>query len=224
MSDEAAVEEKEAVKLEGKMAEFADWLEGISVLELSQLVKALEVRLGVTAAAPMAMAAAPAAGGGDAGGEEAAEHTAEVFEAPVEVEVVQSRQRKTLRARHLLLACGAIQSARMVLLNRSETGRSLPFIDHPPTLLPIFFPVKFGLRLPVQSFPIQLIGSLQGNTQRDMISFYYPAGMLWSDLLPDIPLPMNIARSVLAGMIGGMLVAQIWETSRLRAEMVLGDF
>ena len=75
MSDEAAVEEKEAVKLEGKMAEFADWLEGISVLELSQLVKALEVRLGVTAAAPMAMAAAPAAGGGDAGGGEAAEQT-----------------------------------------------------------------------------------------------------------------------------------------------------
>jgi hypothetical protein len=30
------------VKLEGKMAEFVDWIETISVLELSQLVKALE--------------------------------------------------------------------------------------------------------------------------------------------------------------------------------------
>ncbi|MBT3294174.1 MAG: 50S ribosomal protein L7/L12 [Verrucomicrobia bacterium] len=55
------------------MAEFIDWIEGISVLELSQLVKALEDRLGVSAAAPMAMAAAPAAGG-DAG-EEAEEQT-----------------------------------------------------------------------------------------------------------------------------------------------------
>ncbi len=53
----------EAVQLEGKMAEFVNWVEGISVLELSKLVKALEERLGVTAAAPVAVAAAPAAGG-----------------------------------------------------------------------------------------------------------------------------------------------------------------
>ncbi|MCC5849520.1 MAG: 50S ribosomal protein L7/L12 [Verrucomicrobia bacterium] len=48
------------------MAEFVDWIETISVLELSKLVKALETRLGVSAAAPVAMAAGPAAGGGDA--------------------------------------------------------------------------------------------------------------------------------------------------------------
>ncbi|MCA1808161.1 MAG: 50S ribosomal protein L7/L12 [Lentisphaerae bacterium] len=48
------------------MAEFIDWIEGISVLELSQLVKALEDRLGVSAAAPVAMAAAPAGGAGAA--------------------------------------------------------------------------------------------------------------------------------------------------------------
>ncbi|MBU4199154.1 MAG: 50S ribosomal protein L7/L12 [Verrucomicrobia bacterium] len=36
------------------MAEFVSWIETISVLELSQLVKALEQRLGVSAAAPMA--------------------------------------------------------------------------------------------------------------------------------------------------------------------------
>ena len=54
-------ETKEEVVLEGKMAEFVDWVETISVLELSQLVKALENRLGVTAAAPAAVAvAAPA--------------------------------------------------------------------------------------------------------------------------------------------------------------------
>jgi len=38
----------------------------LSVLELSELVKALEDKFGVTAAAPMAFAAAPAAGGGAA--------------------------------------------------------------------------------------------------------------------------------------------------------------
>ncbi len=78
-----AAEKKDAVKLEGKMAEFVDWIEGISVLELSQLVKALEDRLGVTAAAPMAVAAAPgAAAGGDGGAaEEQTEFTVVLAEA-----------------------------------------------------------------------------------------------------------------------------------------------
>lgn len=64
------------VKLEGKMAEFVDWIETISVLELSQLVKALEARLGVSAAAPVAAAAAPAAGA--AAVEEKTEFTVEL--------------------------------------------------------------------------------------------------------------------------------------------------
>ncbi|MGO8685412.1 MAG: 50S ribosomal protein L7/L12 [Thermoleophilia bacterium] len=38
-------------------------IESMTVLELSELVHALEERFGVSAAAPMAMAAAPAAGG-----------------------------------------------------------------------------------------------------------------------------------------------------------------
>ena len=68
------------VKLEGKMAEFVDWIETISVLELSQLVKALETRLGVSAAAPVAAAAAPAAGGA-AAAEEKTEFTVELTDA-----------------------------------------------------------------------------------------------------------------------------------------------
>ena len=68
------------VKLEGKMAEFVDWIETNSVLELSQLVKALEARLGVSAAAPVAAAAAPAAGGA-AAAEEKTEFTVELTDA-----------------------------------------------------------------------------------------------------------------------------------------------
>ena len=71
----------EEVKLEGKMAEFVDWIETISVLELSQLVKALEARLGVSAAAPVAVAAAPAAGGAAAAAEEKTEFTVELTDA-----------------------------------------------------------------------------------------------------------------------------------------------
>jgi len=68
-------EAKEQVQLEGKMAEFVNWIETISVLELSQLVKALEQRLGVSAAAPVAVAAAGAAPAGAAPAEEKTEFT-----------------------------------------------------------------------------------------------------------------------------------------------------
>ncbi len=49
-----------------------DYIKGISVLELSQLVKTLESELGVSAAAAVAVAA-PAAGGGAAAVEEKTE-------------------------------------------------------------------------------------------------------------------------------------------------------
>lgn len=118
---------------------------------------------------------------------------------------------RTLRARHLLLACGAIQTARIVLMNRGKGEQSLPFMDHSPSLLPVFFPGAFGAKLPTRSYPIQLLGTLAGDGITDMMSFYYPGGMLRSDLLGDIPLPMNKALDVLRVVLGGMLVAQIWE-------------
>ena len=62
-----AQEKAPEVKAEGKMKEFIDWVETISVLELSQLVKALEQRFGVSAAAPMVAASgAVAVGAGGA--------------------------------------------------------------------------------------------------------------------------------------------------------------
>jgi len=53
-------------------------IDGMTVLELSELVKAFEERYGVTAAAPAAMAAAPtAAAGGDGAGAAASEEKTE---------------------------------------------------------------------------------------------------------------------------------------------------
>lgn len=59
-------EEKKAEKKpepSGKFKELIKSIEEMSVLELSELVKALEDRFGVSAAAPMMMGAMPAAGG-----------------------------------------------------------------------------------------------------------------------------------------------------------------
>jgi large subunit ribosomal protein L7/L12 len=66
-------EETTTVELEAELQAIADQLDGLTLLQSSKLVKYLEDRWGVSAAAPVAMAAAPAAGAG--GGEAAEEKT-----------------------------------------------------------------------------------------------------------------------------------------------------
>ena len=46
--------------------EILEAISNMTVLEISELVKAMEEKFGVTAAAPVAVAAAPAQGGGEA--------------------------------------------------------------------------------------------------------------------------------------------------------------
>lgn len=54
----------------GKIQNLIEEVKGLTVLELSELVKALEEEFGVSAAAPMAVAAAPAAGAAQEAAEE----------------------------------------------------------------------------------------------------------------------------------------------------------
>ena len=65
MSEEAAVAE-----LDPALEELATKLDGLTLLQASQLVKHLEDKWGVSAAAPVAVAAAPGGGGGEAEAEE----------------------------------------------------------------------------------------------------------------------------------------------------------
>ena len=66
------VESKE--ELSPKLAEVAKTIEGLTALELSELVKGLEEKFGIQAAAPMAVGAVmPGAAGAAGGGEAAAE-------------------------------------------------------------------------------------------------------------------------------------------------------
>ena len=66
-SAEAAADKKE-VEVPEKFKVFVGQIEKMSVLELSELVKILEEKFGVSAAAPMMMAAGPVSAG-EAGGE-----------------------------------------------------------------------------------------------------------------------------------------------------------
>ena len=75
MSEETTEETKAEVP--AKFADLVKGLEEMSVLDLAELVKVLEDKFGVSAAAPMAMAAAPAAAG-DAAAEEKSEFDVEL--------------------------------------------------------------------------------------------------------------------------------------------------
>ncbi len=65
-------QEDKQVEVPEKFKKIVEEIEKMSVLDLSELVKVLEDKFGVSAAAPVAVAAAP---GGAGGGEEAAEQT-----------------------------------------------------------------------------------------------------------------------------------------------------
>lgn len=73
-----AEEKKEEVVVPEKFKALVSEIEKMSVLDLSELVKVLEEKFGVSAAAPMMMGAAPAAAGETAAVEEKSEFDVEV--------------------------------------------------------------------------------------------------------------------------------------------------
>ncbi len=87
-------------------------IEGMSVLDLADLVKELEERLGVTAAAPVAVAAAPAAGGGDAAAAPAEE---EKFEFTVTLKDIGPNKIEVIKAvRELVPGLGLKEAKELV--------------------------------------------------------------------------------------------------------------
>ena len=83
-------EEKKEVEVPAKFADLVKKIEGMSVLDLAELVKILEEKFGVSASAPMMMAAAPA-GAGAAAEEEKSSFTV-VLAAPGDkkIEVIKA--------------------------------------------------------------------------------------------------------------------------------------
>lgn len=76
-------DEQKVIEVPEKFKTLVTEIEKMSVLDLSELVKVLEEKFGVSAAAPAMMMAAPAAGVGDAApaAEEKSEFTVELTEA-----------------------------------------------------------------------------------------------------------------------------------------------
>ena len=85
-----------------------DYIKGISVLELSQLVKTLETELGVSAAAPMMM------GGGGGGGATAAAPTEEKTEFTVTLTEVGGNKINVIKVVREITALGLKEAKDLV--------------------------------------------------------------------------------------------------------------
>jgi len=150
------------------------------------------------------------------GGHELIDFRESVEHVDLDVRVRADNSIRTIRAKHLLIACGPVHTARLVLMKKGPSGVKLPFMDHTPILIPFFLPFAMGSKLPERSFCVQLTATLATTPGHYMISIYYPGGMLLSDLILYIPLPIDASLRLLPMLLGGLLVAQIWETSRPR--------
>ncbi len=93
--------------------EIVSAIEGMSVLDLAELVKELEERLGVTAAMPVAVAAEPAAGGG--GDAAAASAEEEKFEFTVTLKDIGPNKIDVIKAvRELVPGLGLKEAKELV--------------------------------------------------------------------------------------------------------------
>lgn len=79
--EETATEEKKEVVVPEKFKSLVSEIEKMTVLDLAELVKILEDKFGVSAAAPAMMMAGPAAGGDGAAAEEKTSFDVEITEA-----------------------------------------------------------------------------------------------------------------------------------------------
>ncbi|MDO8463440.1 MAG: 50S ribosomal protein L7/L12 [bacterium] len=107
MSD-TTTEEKKEVEVPAKFKDLVSSIESLTVLDLAELVKVLEEKFGVSAAAPMAMMAAPAAGGDAGAGEE------EVSEVNVELTSAGAKKIDVIKAVRSLMDVGLKDAKDMV--------------------------------------------------------------------------------------------------------------
>ena len=89
-------------------------IKGLSVVDLAELVKALEEEFGVSAAAPMAIAAAPAPGGGAVAATPAAEEAEEQTEFKVVIKEVGANKINVIKAVREVTSLGLREAKELV--------------------------------------------------------------------------------------------------------------
>lgn len=122
----------------------------------------------------------------------------------------------TFEARRLVLAAGAIQSARIVLRSEAEPGTRLPLLDNPISYVPFVALGLIGKGLQKQSLPLQLTVVCEDEHEWCPVlgSFYGVSATLWNDLLFDLPLAARDNVRMLKYLLPAMSVVQLFYPDR----------
>lgn len=123
-TEEKTVEDKKEVEVPKKFQDLVKQIEELSVLELSELVKVLEEKFGVSAAAPAMMAvAAPAGGAGESAEEEKTEFDVELV-APGDAKIAAIKIVREITGKGLKEAKDIVDAAPKVIKEKVPTAEA----------------------------------------------------------------------------------------------------
>lgn len=129
---------------------------------------------------------------------------------------VQCRDVKTgalqeLAARKLVLAAGALNTARLVLASRGDTTSQLPLLDNRLSYIPLLNPLQLGAGRDSSSTYLQLnLCYEQAGRLAAMGSFYSVRGLPLSDFLTSLPFGMRDSLHLLPHILPALLVLHLW--------------
>ncbi len=99
---------------------------------------------------------------------------------------------QTFAGRTLILAAGALNSAKLVLESNQDYESRLPLLDNPMTCLPLFRLSRVGQKLDARDSSLgQLVAIQEYQGALLQASIYGAAGPLRSDVLFDLPLSIS---------------------------------
>jgi hypothetical protein len=128
-------------------------------------------------------------------------------------ENLRTAQVQTVTAKHLVLAAGAINSARIVLTSHSDFSSRLPLLDNAVTFIPFIIPSLLGKPLNIEAFTGgELLMALRDkDIGKDIYaSIYGLGGPLRTDLLRELPLHIGANFFFLKTLIPAMGMVQVF--------------
>ncbi len=119
---------------------------------------------------------------------------------------------RTFRARKLILALGALNTARLVLASAGDTQARLPILDNPCSFTPLVMPSRIGLPVEKRSFYAQLNLFYSGPLWKEPVvgMLYGVEGLLRSDLLFRFPFAARGCLAAARGVLPAMAALQVF--------------
>lgn len=124
-----------------------------------------------------------------------------------------SNAKREVRARWLVIATGALGTARIVLRSQAEYGSRCPLLCNPYTYVPCIVPERLGRDMPERNIALCQLAMFHdsGGLHKDIaMGFVYSyRSLMMFRLLRELPLPHNLAPSILRYLMPALLVLGI---------------